>query len=64
MVDQKDVLFGVPGGEVRTENPDGVMFSNGGDPRHNLWNETGHPFITSGDWQANYRPGLKARGRP
>ena len=64
MADQKDVLFGVPGGEVRTENPDGVMWSNDGDPHHNLWDETKHPDIKSGDWQATWRPGLKPRGRP
>jgi len=63
VADQKDVLFGVPGGEVRTENPDGVMWSEGGDPQHNLWDEHGRPMIPSGDWKV--RPSdLKPRGRP
>lgn len=64
MADQKDIVFGVPTGECRTENPDGVTFSNGFDPHHNLRDETGHPLIKSGDWQANWRPGLQPRGRP
>lgn len=53
----------VPAGEVRTENPDGVMWSNDGDPQHNLWDTTGRPFIKSGDWQVR-PPGLAPRGRP
>lgn len=63
MAEPRDVLFGVPPGEVRTENPDGVMWSNDGDPHHNLWDETGRPMIKSGDWQVR-PPGLAPRGRP
>ena len=62
MPDQKPFL-GVPSGEVKVENPDGITWSNNGDPRTNLSDVTTRPAIQSGDWQ-NRPPGIRPRGRP
>lgn len=59
---QKKAFLGVPPGDVRMENPDGVEWSNRFDPVHNLWDETSRPKIQSGDWQVR-PPDLKPRGR-
>jgi hypothetical protein len=56
-------FLGVPPGEVKSENPDGISLSNDGDPKHNLRDTTGRPAIQSGDWQVR-PPGMAPRGRP
>lgn len=48
-------------GGVPHDEPDGWTTTTGGNA---LRDYTGHPLIESGDWQSNWRPGLKSRGRP
>lgn len=48
--------FGVPGGEVKVENPDGIMWTEGDASHHNLYNTGGtRPAIPSGDWKTRDR---------
>lgn len=56
-------FLGVPGGEVKTEDPDGITRSNAGDPQNNLRDSTSRPALQSGDWQVR-PPDLRPRGRP
>ena len=62
MPDQKPFL-GVPSGEVKAENPDGITWSNNGDPKTNLSDVNTRPAITSGDWKVR-AVDVRPRGRP
>lgn len=43
---------GVPGGDVKVENPDGIIHTEGDRTVSNLYDRGGtRPMIPSGDWQ-------------
>ena len=63
MTQNQGPFLGVPGGECKSEDPDGITRSNGFDPVNNLRDTTSRPAIQSGDWQ-NRPPGIRPRGRP
>ena len=63
MTQNEGPFLGVPPGEVKAENPDGITWSNNGDPKTNLGDATGRPKLQSGDWQVR-PPDMKPRGRP
>lgn len=54
----------VPRGGVPHDEPDGWTTAGGNNALRDLQPKTAHPPIESGDWQANYRPGVRPRGRP
>ena len=51
-----------PGGSIRSETPDGVVFLDGAFPRCNLYDESKAPMIGSGDWEVNHDHYEPSRG--